>query len=845
MAAPSVRSAGSGSKRSTPTTVDGTVFLKVRQCPMSGKKNTDYNVISRGKFGPDYSKFMIWHRGSAQNPDGKFERVSLLTWQHGGFADKWQDPDTFVKQLQSDTNLQREFDAAYKAMVAIIEEGRMRFRLGEKEKVNLRLEEARKTTVKTFAKTELNLKTTFRAVERTVYERAHPGRIEKRGMKVATCKKDGKPIEVVLIPKLPDGHFDLEANDIQGAIMETTVDDGEAAIRADQMKDKFESVVKGALAEVNQSLGNALLEEEAEVSEAENVRERTDNEDTSTEGDPTEEGEDLTFVRETFFAQSSTTPPSHKQSKKPPNRANPPAPSPSPVKAARSESPATLPSAAAASTSRATSKAATPRPAKTKPANEPQQAAGKFEGKSPREILDKFGLHLILQDLEEAERLMGHAELNRRMIDEALYSNALKDFQKKTSVAHKAVVNLDIKIKKWSHVPEDLSDYVQALRSKTGAMNDASKTFLCGKRVGGNPEKMRTVIAALTELSLDVPEAWNGMLLVESIRDHVRFNQVDDMIAMFKEAAGSTDESSLHLVEAAAEAIKGSALKLPSPIEDAQEGVLLCLKELAGGLAQLKELGDDAMADCAILADVLAFGPTSRAKQNKALADLQHMRQDLSGYHGVLKGFLATENFGSLAAWVESGVDDQESTLLCSQLKDSFQNLAKEDVLADERSRFNALLQRALSTMAGDQEGNVKAAVKQVLGGLAECMNAVPNKLEDHVQEACALCDLPKAQAKSKVESAASSIKVLIGKLFRRAVFDIDDLLSGMSAEASAKLLTKTSMADAVGMLRKIHATILAKKGSSGRRPGHSRCRERTGHPARYCNASPSWGCCA
>ena len=108
---------------------------------MSGKTNTDYNVISRGKFGPDYSKFMMWHRGSAQNPDGQFERVSLLTWQHGGFADKWQDPDTFVKQLQSDTNLQREFDAAYKAMVAIIEEGRMRFRLGEKEKVNLRLEE--------------------------------------------------------------------------------------------------------------------------------------------------------------------------------------------------------------------------------------------------------------------------------------------------------------------------------------------------------------------------------------------------------------------------------------------------------------------------------------------------------------------------------------------------------------------------------------------------------------------------------------------------------------------------------------------------------------------------------
>ena len=141
MATPSVRSAGSGSKGSTPTTVEDTVFLRVKQCPMSGKKNTDYNVVHCGKFGPDYSKFMIWHRGIAQNPDGKFERVSILTWQHGGFADKWQSPDAFVNQLQSDANLQREFEAAYKAMVAIIEEGRMRFKLGEKEKVNLRLDE--------------------------------------------------------------------------------------------------------------------------------------------------------------------------------------------------------------------------------------------------------------------------------------------------------------------------------------------------------------------------------------------------------------------------------------------------------------------------------------------------------------------------------------------------------------------------------------------------------------------------------------------------------------------------------------------------------------------------------
>ena len=79
--------------------------------------------------------------------------------------------------------------------------------------------------------------------------------MRKKGLKVTKCKRDGKIIEVVLIPKLPDGHFDLDANDIQGAVMEDIVDDGQAAIRDGQVQDKFDSLVKHALAEVNQCLG--------------------------------------------------------------------------------------------------------------------------------------------------------------------------------------------------------------------------------------------------------------------------------------------------------------------------------------------------------------------------------------------------------------------------------------------------------------------------------------------------------------------------------------------------------------------------------------------------------------
>ena len=80
-----------------------------------------------------------------------------------------------------------------------------------------------------------------------------------------------------------------------------------------------------------------------------------------------------------------------------------------------------------------------------------------------------------------------------------------------------------------------MSDYLQALRNKTAAMVEASKTFVIAATGGGNPEKMKSVIAALTEVSPSVPKAWAGMLLTESIRDHARFNQVDDILALCKE----------------------------------------------------------------------------------------------------------------------------------------------------------------------------------------------------------------------------------------------------------------------------------------------------------------------
>jgi hypothetical protein len=185
----SERSAGStkthgSSGRMGPVDVDGVVFLKVRQCPLSGAKNTDLNIITEGAWGPAFSKHVIWNRGSSQNPAGRFERLSALTWEHGGFADTWPSIDDFAGQVKTDPSLLKQFKAAYAEMVKIVMEGRIRFRGDQKGKCKLRLENARKTVVTAYRQSQLNVKSKFRGVLRDVYEKDHPGRIQKKGLKV-------------------------------------------------------------------------------------------------------------------------------------------------------------------------------------------------------------------------------------------------------------------------------------------------------------------------------------------------------------------------------------------------------------------------------------------------------------------------------------------------------------------------------------------------------------------------------------------------------------------------------------------------------------------------------------
>ena len=59
-----------------------------------------------------FSKHAIWNRGSSQNPNGRFERLSVLAWEHGGFADATPSIVDFATHVRSDPALLKQFKAA-------------------------------------------------------------------------------------------------------------------------------------------------------------------------------------------------------------------------------------------------------------------------------------------------------------------------------------------------------------------------------------------------------------------------------------------------------------------------------------------------------------------------------------------------------------------------------------------------------------------------------------------------------------------------------------------------------------------------------------------------------------
>jgi hypothetical protein len=219
-------SVASSSRRSSvgpstgPITVNGVTFLKIKRCLLCNATNTDPNPITGGPRGIEKEPFIMWHKGTQQNPEGRFDRICVQVFSMAGFAHEYRNIDEFLEARKADPNLQREWKAARDEYLAVISE-HSRLRGNVKNCTLDRVAAARKKVVKAFATSQVKATSKFRAVKREKYERAFPGRIAKMGLKTQLIKCDGALAEVVLLRQLPQDEWDVEVDDIQGVVQES------------------------------------------------------------------------------------------------------------------------------------------------------------------------------------------------------------------------------------------------------------------------------------------------------------------------------------------------------------------------------------------------------------------------------------------------------------------------------------------------------------------------------------------------------------------------------------------------------------------------------------------------
>jgi hypothetical protein len=92
--------------------VAGRVFSIVKRCPLCNLRNCDENVIVSGPLGIEFFPFLIWQRGSPENPEGRFDKVCIGAWTEGGFDLEYGSPDEFIELRKAEPQIQAEFEGA-------------------------------------------------------------------------------------------------------------------------------------------------------------------------------------------------------------------------------------------------------------------------------------------------------------------------------------------------------------------------------------------------------------------------------------------------------------------------------------------------------------------------------------------------------------------------------------------------------------------------------------------------------------------------------------------------------------------------------------------------------------
>ena len=325
----------------------------------------------------------------------------------------------------------------------------------------------------TFKKQQVTIRSAFRLVEKKVFEQRFPGRIEKEGLQVQSKMVEGVMREVVRVRKLPDGEWDCDVEEVAGVEQteqQTSADD--LHLRASQHAHVYNSFASAVSAP---SDGAAYMhEDDAYVPEGEpgEAKAESQSEGDSDEGDHMNMDSllpsllhDVDFRPKAKDAVKSSAPSSKT------------AAFVTPSKSARSSASAASSTRAPASSAKvgAPSSSVKSRPKASPPPSDDESAAAlaqsikKFKGKSAEDILNPHGYQKLFESLDTlGQKLLTSPFTDTLEGDQLqLFKDKVTELKKEASGIQRLVVNLDLKVKKWQVVPEEVSACMMRLRSRS------------------------------------------------------------------------------------------------------------------------------------------------------------------------------------------------------------------------------------------------------------------------------------------------------------------------------------------------------------------------------------------
>ena len=702
---------------SGPCTVNGVTFLKVKRCPMCNCLNSDPNPILRGPRGIEAEPFLMWHKGTQQNPEGRFDRICVNVFAIAGFAHEFPNVDAFLEARKGNPNLQREWKAAYDEYLAVLSEGHSRLRGGVKSFTLERVSGARKKVVKAFATTQVKASSKFRAVKREKYEQTFPGRIAKMGLKTQFIKCDGVPTEVVLLRETPQDEWDVEVDDIQGVAQEEEHEDSSAFLRAEQANVKFESLAKASRAAFQGGQNMLTLQEGmAPAEDEQDVSEVCD--DTLLEGEVSDEegdsDDDLAWATTSLLTSPLSSFGGKPASSKPCGRSK--------AAAARSWKPSPTASSSrisVASSATSTKKTADATPTKadndlTTPKKSGRGRAAisaKLATQGTEQVLGSHGLDEVKGFVDEISRRLTFKPFTTilRGADHAKYVQDFAEVKKIAQSAQKAAVALDIKVKKWREVSEEVQQLLARHRAMTSAYADCFMHFGVTTKKGNDISKMEKTSAACQACGIEMPLAFKSLLFLEKSQDLLRFQEIElftlflniekDQGGFFAEETPEAKETVRPLIlEAIGDGVNLLAQGVSGAADVAQDSHKKVM-ELAYQLSMLTPdtLDDDARNQLALLATSMGQGSPSPEEREAASAELADLAQD-AGYSGVLKPVLSDAAWPVLQQLSEQFNKVDEAQGLANTLAKEFEKTSQHVYTASDKASFMDVLVRALAS---------------------------------------------------------------------------------------------------------------------------------------------------